>query len=419
MNVSTGTRTVATAGVALAAAGAVALTPINPPLMPHVKTGHSEVALSALAGGFFGTFDYALNTGGAARVNTTPPALDALDIPVYLAANLAASGVRGLQALAMAPMGLVSTFAAAVTGDWETVAGNLINFIDGPLWVADPTLFALRDVLPAPLGGSDGLVWGIREGIRSAGLALESALLPLLPDPQNSLVAAQLAQPGSITSIGDFFDAVQYAVETGGGVRVNDPQPATDPIQSLAFLGAGLAASGIRGVEALAMAPMGVAQLAYYALTGQEALASATLKNLIDGPLWVADPTLFALRDVTPAPIGGTSGVVMQGREVVRQAGNGLETGTAAALGWPNPNPMTTSLKVSSGASLKTSETSSPKTSTPIVKAPKAGSTTPKQQGSLLGNLFELKVQSSTKHPAKEPKADVTVTADSTPGAPK
>ncbi len=359
---TTHSKTLAGTGVALAAAGAVALTPMHP-VLPDLNITRAEVALSAaqtpggLIGGFIAAFEYGLNTSGADRVNAPIPDIDPMFAPFYVAANIAASGARGIEALVGAPAVVAQTLTAVATGDWGTVGDNLVDIIDAPLWAADPTLFALRDVLPGPFGGTDGLVWGIREAIRDSGRALESALLAMLPAQQSALLAAaQAPGPTHIGSLADFIAAVQWAVQAGGGYRVNNPQPVTDPIQAAAFLAVGLAASGIRTVEGLAMAPLGIAQLAVYAATGDEANASATLKNLLDGPLWAADPALFAVRDTIPAPIGGTGGIVMTGREVVRQTGNGLESAITGALGWPDPNPAAAKAKVAASTSAPTSK---------------------------------------------------------------
>ncbi|UUO02828.1 hypothetical protein M4D79_05975 [Mycolicibacterium novocastrense] len=71
-------------------------------------------------------------------------------------------------AAVLGPVGVVQMVAAFAQGDTEEALNAVENIVDGPLWVADPVLFGLRDALPAPLGGPGALVENFRNGLWSA-----------------------------------------------------------------------------------------------------------------------------------------------------------------------------------------------------------------------------------------------------------
>uniref|UniRef100_UPI001E5FFA04 hypothetical protein n=1 Tax=Mycobacterium hubeiense TaxID=1867256 RepID=UPI001E5FFA04 len=76
---------------------------------------------------------------------------------IYLAARLAGglaeSGFRAASGAAMAPLGLLAIADALANQDNEALYVAIRQYIDAPLWAADPTIFAADDVLPEPWGG--------------------------------------------------------------------------------------------------------------------------------------------------------------------------------------------------------------------------------------------------------------------------
>ena len=65
------------------------------------------------------------------------------------------------------------------------------------------------------------------------------------------------------------------------------------------------ALSAQRTVTGLASTPVGFATAAIALAQGQNNVAAAILKEIVDGPQWAADPAIYALDDLLPAPIGG------------------------------------------------------------------------------------------------------------------
>ena len=118
-----------TVGVAMVGAGALALAPMAP--QPAVQMRAVEVS----------------------KVN-----LLAETLPTTLQAKLAELGAgvgeSGLRLAQSSLQGLLGPIALAqALGDDEAVKAIIADYVDGPLYVADPTIFALDNVLPAPFGG--------------------------------------------------------------------------------------------------------------------------------------------------------------------------------------------------------------------------------------------------------------------------
>ena len=113
-----------TAGMALVGAGVMAATPVAQQAPRVLRSAEANVALAAVV------------EGSTAELLTE-------------------SGERLLGSLATAPTGLIAAAQAIAGGNNLLAYGILKNFVDGPLYVADPTIYALDDLLPAPLGGDE------------------------------------------------------------------------------------------------------------------------------------------------------------------------------------------------------------------------------------------------------------------------
>ena len=119
-----------TAGVALVGAGVMAVSPVAPQAPEVLRSVNAEVAL-------------------AAALTGTP------------AENLALSAQRTVTGLVGAPIGFATAaIALAQGGPVNNAAAYAIleEIVDGPLWAADPAIYAFDDLLPAPIGGSPGNV---------------------------------------------------------------------------------------------------------------------------------------------------------------------------------------------------------------------------------------------------------------------
>lgn len=92
-----------------------------------------------------------------------------------LGEGLAESGVRTVESIVGSPLGLIPIAQAIASGSEEELYIAIRQYIDGPLWAADPTIEGLAKALPAPLGGGtpdetpqpgvDGAVVQVRDNV--------------------------------------------------------------------------------------------------------------------------------------------------------------------------------------------------------------------------------------------------------------
>lgn len=362
---SLGSTSLVKGGIALVGAAAIALTPVTP-AGEQLRTAESAaVSLRALSvptpsqliEGYIEAFTYALETGGGVRVNNPTPATDPLEAITDVAAGFPATAVRTVQAILQSPLAIGTLLSAALSGDDATASAALRNILDASLWANDPALFALRDALPAPIGGATGLVMNVRELWRQSGIALESTLLTALgwPNPFTPGVSAPTAAP-AITTVSDFVDAVNTAVATSGAYAYNNPRAVTGLAQGPLYLAAGLVASAVRGLQTLVGGPAAIGTLITKVIQGDQAGATEALKNIIDAPLWVADPTIFAVRDTVPAPVGGTTGLALNTRELWRQTNLAL-AGAGGAAASPASSAAPEAISRASAAQITSTRT--------------------------------------------------------------
>jgi hypothetical protein len=105
---------------------------------------------------------FRLNTLIGARDAADGFFADALGVPASTDANTAnglANGVtasveRTVEGAVLAPVGLVTIAQAMADGDAAELYTAIRQYIDAPLWAADPTITALEKALPESLGGA-------------------------------------------------------------------------------------------------------------------------------------------------------------------------------------------------------------------------------------------------------------------------
>jgi hypothetical protein len=220
---------------------------------------------------------------------------------------LTESGERLLGSLATAPTGLLAAAQALAGGNNPTAYAILKEFVDGGLYVADPTIFALDDLLPAPIGGDPDNIQEQR------GISLITQFRA------DQLIAAR----------DDINEALRDSLGVGAAT-----QPAgneVSPTYAAARLGAGLAVSGVRAAQSAVTAPLGLVAVAQGVQTsfdtGNNKPLYQALQAYIDGPNYVTDPIVFAVDDVLPQPVGGdpqTNPALMSGSEISQLRGNVL-----------------------------------------------------------------------------------------------
>lgn len=200
-----------------------------------------------------------------------------------------ASGLR-LATAALSPLRLIELAQAIAAGNGaEGLAALVENIVDAPLWVVDPALYGLRDALPAPLGGADGIIENFRNQLWKLTQEINSGL-------QDPAAAVQ-----------GFIQRTVDAFERPGPVAY---QEVTGPIDGISRIAEGAIATALRITAAAVLGPVGVVQAAVAFAQGDTAEALDLVENIVDGPLWAVDPALYGLRDALPAPLGGPNAFV-------------------------------------------------------------------------------------------------------------
>ncbi len=266
-----------TAGMALVGAGVVAAMPVAQEAPEVLRSANADVQL-------------------AAALTGTP------------AENLALSAQRTVTALVGAPVGFgTAAIALAQGGPANNAAAFAIlkEIVDGPLYAADPAIYALDDLLPAPLGGDPDNVQEQRG---------ESLITQFRAD---QLIAAR--------------DDIKEAIGDSLGLGTSPDVDNEGPVYAAARLGAGFAASGVRAAQSAVTAPLGLVAVAQGVQTsfdtGNNKPLYQALQAYIDGPNYVTDPIVFAVDDVLPQPVGSdpqTNPALMNGSEISRLRGNVL-----------------------------------------------------------------------------------------------
>jgi hypothetical protein len=70
-----------------------------------------------------------------------------------LGQGLGESGLRAAEGAVLAPLGLIPIAQAIASGDKTDLYLAIRQYVDGPLWAADPAIEGLANALPKPLGG--------------------------------------------------------------------------------------------------------------------------------------------------------------------------------------------------------------------------------------------------------------------------
>ncbi len=268
-----------TAGMALVGAGVVAAMPVAQQAPEVLRSAEANVQL-------------------AAALTGTP------------AENLSLSAQRTVTALVGAPVGVAAAAAALAQGgptNNAIAAAILKEVVDGPLFAADPAIYALDDLLPAPVGGSPGNV----------------------QEERGTSLITQFRADQLIAARDDINEAIRDSL--GVGPATQPPGNEVSPTYAAARIGGGLAVSAQRAVTSAVTAPLGLVGVAQGLQTsfetGNNKPLYLALQAYIDAPNYVTDPIVFAADDVLPQPIGGdpqTNPAQMNGSEISRLRGNVL-----------------------------------------------------------------------------------------------
>lgn len=321
------------AGVALVGAGVIAAAPVAPPIDPApvnpAAVAQHDVALTAIElpdpiTWFEQFIDGVLWAYGASAPRPYHEVTGGL-IPraEYITQGVLASGLRFGAGLAELPGGIGALINAIIQGQGEIALQLFIaNLIDAPLWVADPTLYGLRDALPAVLGGGEA---GFFAALRHQLYLLRNEIKDVVFDP--------------IGSVENFIEGIIADVTRPGPWP---PDPSTGPLDSVTKLTQGVIATAVRLAAAIVLTPLRGVELVQGVLAGDGPQAlSNFISAIIDGPLWVADPVFYELRDTVPGPAGGAGGFIEVFRNGIWSLNKEIEQTIQGWLNLPAPNTAT------------------------------------------------------------------------------
>ncbi|WNG91773.1 hypothetical protein [Mycobacterium sp. ITM-2016-00318] len=237
------------AGLAIVGASVLAVAPLTLPMPSQAAPVTAEIELTA-----------------------TP-----LEQAAILVQGFADSGFRAGSSAALTPLSPVLAGAALAYGDEDRAYSVIRQSLDAPLWTADPTIDAFATVLPRELGGGT-------DGVHESDNGTDGALI-------------------------NFRDDVLWATTNAVRTQIRDAIGADDSQVNqnyAAVVGAGLLASGERFVTSAAGAPLGLIPIAQAIASGSEEELYIAIRQYIDAPLYIADPTIDALAVALPQPLGGT-----------------------------------------------------------------------------------------------------------------
>ncbi|NKZ13980.1 hypothetical protein HGA11_23655 [Mycolicibacterium septicum DSM 44393] len=234
-----------TACVAIAGAGAIAITPVvaSTPTPPRVVD-----AQAALMADFTGMNQAGLAFLAAQRL--ADQLVQAPFVPLVLAAQLAA-------------------------GDNARLYSQIRQIVDSPVYVADPVIEAIAITLPEGFGGGSDHVTNTSAG-DGAFMQFRNNELLGFRDAVNAQVAGALGV--SPTVLND-----NYAAELAGGVQE----------------------SAVRSVNGVVLGAVGLVAVAQAMASGDNLEVYKAVKEYIDAPMWAADPAIEGLAEALPVSLGG------------------------------------------------------------------------------------------------------------------
>ena len=122
---------------------------------------------------------------------------------------MVATGLRAAESATTTPQRVAEFANAVAQGNFSEAVVDLVSSaVNGPLWVADPLLYGLRDALPPPLQPED-LVGNLRTNIDNAAAQIEAATRSLLGLPSTrTLTQAVSDEVSEDKSAGAAIDSV-------------------------------------------------------------------------------------------------------------------------------------------------------------------------------------------------------------------
>ena len=244
--------------------------------------------------------------------------------------------------------GLIGPFVAAqalAEGDIEAFKAVIRDYVDAPLHIVDPTIFAIDKILPAPYGQDPAA--DPRLGNTSYVLKFRVEVLYALREAVRDALGVQPAAESFKTDLA----SINLAAD-----------PVGDPVFTFTRLAEGLGESGERLAESTLKGLLGPIAAFQAIAAGDNQALYDVIEAYIDAPLYIADPTIFAIDDVLPPPLGGdpaTDPTEMHGSivsnfraDTLIPARDAIKPSIKLALGL-TPSEIASKSKIDDGAALK------------------------------------------------------------------
>ncbi|MGV0835989.1 hypothetical protein [Mycolicibacterium thermoresistibile] len=295
--------------------------------------------------------EYIIRTGLGSGFQSHDPATDPIDGAFRLAEGFGASAVRTLYGAALVPLGVIAVVQALADGDdpGAAFAEFITQTIDGPSWAVNPILFALRDALLEPLGGSDGVFAGLQDQFQLISKQIGNTIVSLLGLHPVSTMAATGVSSGFLGAVDPFSraqEAIEYIVRSGFGSGFEDHVAADGIVDGFFRLGEGFGASAVRTASSAALLPLGLVDVVGSVVDGEQDPAVALahfITQTVHGPSWAVNPVLFALRDALVEPLGGPEGVFADVQNQLQLASKEAGAAIVSLLGLDAPEASSTS----------------------------------------------------------------------------
>ena len=164
----------------------------------------------------------------------------------------------------------------------------IANYIDAPLHVADPAIFAIDDVLPTPFGRDPATDPHSGDTSDCARVPRQRAVCTPRTDQATHW---DVVNPRRTFSPSSSPMATRYRSATRSSRSLGSLKVLASPAQRL--------------VTDTALGLLGPVAAAQALANGDNEGLYKVVESYVDAPLHIADPTIFAIDDVLPKPFGG------------------------------------------------------------------------------------------------------------------
>lgn len=297
-----------TSGIAIVGASVIAVAPISiPPLAAHSPATETVNTLNTPTP----------NVMLAASINP-------LEVLANVAGDIGKTAASAVATVAAVPDGLAFLLGLLEAGISPNVlaAGILDGALALPVSLLMPAATALITNVPFPIGGADGVVAQGGQLANAATQIVTSLVNTILFNPPGAQVVKtagellKLVVSAIIPSQQMMTAKVASADVASAGIL------GFDPIGALANIVGGIGQSAATALSTVQNAPQGIAILLGLLEAGisPNVLTAALLGQVVGAPQTILAPTVSALIQNLPFPVGGIEGAIATGAEAASVA---------------------------------------------------------------------------------------------------